>query len=225
MDPRIEHPQQPATPDADRALQLDLRLYARLESATILLQSFVSAGRIILEDREKERLAPLTEKEQAATGEKRMDEGVHATQESAHATQESAHATQGNTANIKPHRPYRPRVNATPMLVLAHRAAKALPESARLCHALGRELLARGVDLESAVYKRRINDYVLQFLHQCGVDISDMPRNDAATLRRALDRIDDVIAEGVKLVNKLPSHVELVRRRMLEQRAISPRGP
>ncbi|MCC6572629.1 MAG: hypothetical protein IT462_02455, partial [Planctomycetes bacterium] len=48
MDPHIDQPQPPLPPQTaqDLYLQADLRLFARVEASTILLQQLVDAGRV-----------------------------------------------------------------------------------------------------------------------------------------------------------------------------------
>ncbi|MCC6572145.1 MAG: hypothetical protein IT462_00005, partial [Planctomycetes bacterium] len=122
-------------------------------------------------------------------------------------------------------RPYTPRVNATPMMVLSVRAAKLLIEAAKYANALAHDLVDRGVDIEKEVYKRRISDYVLQYLRECGIDITRAFDDKPSAMRYALDRIDDIIEEAIVRLGVLPGLGKQGRKQLEIDAQQSPQGP
>ena len=209
MDPRIDQPQPPLPPQTvqDLYLQADLRLFARVEASTILLQQLVDAGRVSAQQVDPPPPAP-----------KAVDD-----------LDRKPTPFYGAGRDLDPSllgkRPYTPRVNATPMMVLSVRAAKLLIEAAKYANALAHDLVDRGVDIEKEVYKRRISDYVLQYLRECGIDITRAFDDKPSAMRYALDRIDDIIEEAIVRLGVLPGLGKQGRKQLEIDAQQSPQGP
>ncbi|MCC6575067.1 MAG: hypothetical protein IT462_14920, partial [Planctomycetes bacterium] len=132
MNPHIDQHAPPLTPEnaAHQRLQAELRLFARLEASTILLQAYVEAGRVAAQ-----QIVPPPPAPKAVDDLDRRPRPLYG-------------AGRDMDPSLLGKRPYTPRVNATPMMVLALRAAEMLPETAKATHALAIDLIDRGVDLE-----------------------------------------------------------------------------
>lgn len=198
---------------AELRLQADLRRLAQVETCTMVLRKIVESCSIQMRENLHAR------REEAARAAEMLD-AITPPQP----PQDAGEAQQPpRPPAVRKPSPYRPRLHAPTLGVLALRAVELLMAVSPLCAELSHGLIDQGVDVEVEVTKNQVRDFVLEFLRQTGIDYARLSKADAASLKKVMDRMTPIIDEAMRYVRTLPGRNSAHQDQMGTAR--SPSGP
>ncbi|MCC6573060.1 MAG: hypothetical protein IT462_04640 [Planctomycetes bacterium] len=217
MDTHIDQSKQ--DPSAFQShLQVELRLFARLEAAAVLLRGLTELGSEYVNHVRAEQAEARAHSDVAGPSPAQHEEPTrNVLVQNAPATNDTPPREKNRVAK------HVPRLNAAPIAILAFRAATLLVEVAPMLTEIAHRLIANGVDVEREVYRRRLQDYINEELARLGVNLRDLSAADGDALNRALLRIDDIVNAAIKYMRDFPGRSEHTRRRTIEK--AQPQGP